>query len=151
MGISYFIFSFFFIFLHKKIEKPAIFIVAKVLQICFSTFLFMWIIGDACNTISSFFKKNQDSLPLVFAIISIILFTLSICLQTYLRFDFLSINSTSGVVRTSNWSGVSILFYIIINELTSKLSSNDSPIHLILMIISLIFHAFVFFLKSEQE
>jgi hypothetical protein len=52
---------------------------------------------------------------LILAIISLTLFTLISALQTFVRFDFISISSTSGVVRTSNWSGVMLLLYIAIN------------------------------------
>lgn len=89
-------------------------------------------------------------MSLIFAITSLVVFVFTVCLQTYIRFDFIPICSSSGVIRTSNWSGVTLLLYILINELISKLTSNDTSIHLIIMSISLAFHIFIFFLKSEH-
>lgn len=84
----------------------------------------------------------------IFAIISIIVFSSAILTQTLVRFDFIIICVTSGVIRTSNWSGVSMLVYIIINEITSKLVPLSTSIHLITMSLAMGLNIFIFFIKA---
>jgi hypothetical protein len=85
----------------------------------------------------------------ILALISLILFSTTILTQTLVRFDFIIICITSGVIRTSNWSGVSLLVYIMINEIISKfVPITATSIHLISMCIAMALNIFVFFIKA---
>ena len=57
----------------------------------------------------------------------------------------------TGVIRLSNWSGVTLLIYILLNEITIHFADLTTPTHLIIMSISIAFHTFILLIKGEHE
>ena len=57
----------------------------------------------------------------------------------------------TGVIRLSNWSGVTLLIYILVNEITIHFADLTTPTHLIIMSISIAFHTFILLIKGEHE
>jgi len=95
-------------------------VLAKVLQIGYSSILFVWMVGNNVISINSYtiIKNNSsvyDIVSLIMSIISLIMCTILVICQTFTRFDFISKKATGDMMRKSNWSHVTLQLYILIN------------------------------------
>ena len=89
IGILYSIFGLILGF--SRIKLKSVFLVSKAIQIGFGTVFFMWIIGDNCNAIHKYFQASNESIiSVIFAFISLILFSVIVLLQTFTRYDFIN-------------------------------------------------------------
>ena len=103
--------------------------------------------GDLCKFIGS---TTVQVWEMLIAILSLILFNVAIIWQISLRFDFTR-TLDSGIIKKSNWIGVSILIYCFANEIGYRGSGVGSTGALVIMNIGIVLHCLIFFIKKEHE
>jgi hypothetical protein len=77
-------------------------------------------VGNNMISIKSYtiIKDNSsvyDFVSLIMSIISLITCTILVVCQTLTRFDFISRKGAGDMMRTSNWSHVTLQLYLLIN------------------------------------